>query len=267
MIRSRSTPVLVILALLLLPVLAAAQEEGPMPLTWAWMMHVKPGAEIQFEKAFDTYDKPILDRLVAEGTAISWALGYELAGPGGYDCVAWVTAPDWASIGKIEAAFEARYEGMSEEDLAEMLSDWNEAIEHGQEQTQLLQHTTFKAVPDADWKYLRLTAVTVRPGHGSDAVDMWKSFWMPVYDQLLESGVIAGYGMIEQAIHADSSFTHESWITFKELANLDQFEKAIEAAYEELSKGDGVARKAAWLQIFVPEAHFDRLIRVWKRSQ
>jgi hypothetical protein len=266
MIRSRPTFVLVMAALLLLPTLAAAQE-GPMPMTWVGMMQVKPGADLQFEKAFDTYEKPLLDQLVADGKATSWALGYELAGPGGYDYVFWITVSGWAGIGAVEAMSDQRWEGMSEEELAQMLAGWTDAIEPGADQTQLLRHTVFKANPDADWKYLRLTAVTVKPGHGGDVVKMWKSYWAPVYDQLLESGVIAGYGMVEQAIHSDSSFTHESWITFNDLANLDQFEKAFEAADAEVSEGDGVARKAAFMKMFKPEAHFDRLIRVWKKSE
>jgi hypothetical protein len=267
MIRYRLTTVVVTATLMCLAPLAAAQEEGPTPLTWVRMMQVKPGADLLFEKAFDTYEKPLCDQLVADGTAISWALGYELAGPGGYNYVFWINAPDWASIGKIETAFDTLWEGRSEEDLAQMIADWTEALEPGGDQTQLLQHTVFKANPDADWKYLRLTAVTVKPGHGDDVVKMWKSFWAPVYDQLLESGVIAGYGMVEQAIHSDSSFTHESWITFNDLANLDQFEKAFETAYEQISAGEGVARKAAFMKMLQSEAHFDRLIRLWKKSE
>ena len=267
MIRSRIATIVVTVTLVCLPMLAAAQEEGPKPLSWVGMIQVKPGASPQFEKAFDAYEKPLLDQLVADGKAMSWALGYEMAGPGGYDYVFWVTVPDWAGIGDVEAAFETRYEGLSEDEAMAMVADWAAAIEPGSDQTQLLQHTVFKANPDAEWKYLRLTAVTVKPGHDSDAMKMWKSFWLPVYDQLLESGVIAGYGMVEQAVHSDSSFTHESWITFNDLANLDQFEKAFEAAYEEISEGDGVARMAAYLQMFEADAHFDRLIRVWKQSE
>lgn len=266
MFRSRLTPVLVTAALLLLPTFAAAQEEAT-PLTWVGMIQIKPGADLQFEKAFDKYDKPIVDQLVADGKAISWALGWEMAGPGGYDYVFWITVPNWAGISAVEAAFDARWEGMSEEELSKMLETSKEVSEPGDGQFQLLRHTVFKSNPDADWKYLRLTAVTVKPGHGSDAMKMWKSFWGPTYDQLLESGVIAGYGMIEEAIHTDSGFTHQSWIIFNDLANLDQFEKAFEAADEEVSKGDGVARKAAYLKMFKTEAHFDRLIRVWKKSE
>jgi hypothetical protein len=267
MFRSRFTTVIVTVALMCVPILAAAQEEEPKPLTWAVMIKIKPGTDLQFEKFFETYNKPICERLVADGTAISWALGWELAGPGGYHYVFWINAPDWAGIGKIEAAFDARWEGVSEEEVAQMIAEWTEFSEPDGEQAQFLEHTVFKANPDADWKYLRLTAVTVKPGHGGDVVKMWKSFWAPVYDQLLESGVIAGYGMVEQAIHSDSSFTHESWITFNDLANLDQFEKAFEAAYEQISAGEGVARETAFMKMLEPESHFDRLIRVWKKSE
>jgi hypothetical protein len=253
-------------ALMLLPALAAAQDE-PEPLTWVGMMQVKPGADLLFEKAFDKYNKPLLDQLVADGKAMSWGLGYELAGPGGYDLVLWITVPGWAGIGAVEAMFDERWEGMSEEELTDMFEDWMAAVEPGDDQTQLLRHKVFKANPDADYKYLRMSAYTVKPGHGEDLMKGYKSFWVPINNQLLETGVISGYGMIEQAVHSDSSFTHEAWITLDSLADLDKVEKAIGEANEMLSEGDSVARKIAFMKMVKPDAHYCRLIRVWKHSE
>jgi len=264
--RSRLTSVLVMAALLLLPMLVAAQE-GPTLLTWAGTIKVKPGAGALFEKAFEKYDKPLLDQLVADGKATSWSLGYELAGPGGYDYIFWVNASGWAGIGDIEAAFEARYEGLSEEELAAMIEDWTAAVDPGDDQTLLLRHTILEANPDADSKYLRLSHHTVKPGHGGDLMKMYKSFWVPIYGQLLEAGVISGYGMAEQAVHSDTSFTHEAWIMFDSLAALDKVDQAIDEAYAEMSDGDGVARHIAFMKMVNPEAHFDRLIRVYKHSE
>lgn len=266
MIRSRGTPVLVMAALILLPTIAAAQEE-PMLLTWAGMVNIKPGADPQFEKAFEKYSRPLLDQLVADGKATSWALGYELAGPGGYDYVMWVNALGWAGIGGIEAAFDSQYEGLSEEGLAAMIEGWAAAIEPGNDQTLLLRHTVFNASSDAESKYLRLSHYTVKPGYGGDLMKMYKSFWVPIYNQLVETGVISGYGMAEQAVHSDSSFTHEAWITFSSLAALDKVDQAIEEAWAEVSDGDGVARKIAFMKMVKPEAHFDRLIRIWKHNE
>ena len=141
MIRSRMTAVLVMAALLLLPTLAAAQE-GPLPMTWAGMFKIKPGTEIKFEKTFEKYEKPLLDQLVADGKATSWGLGYEMAGPGGYDFAIWITAPGWAGIGDIEAMFDSRYEGMSEEELAAMIEDWVAAIDPEDDQTLIVLHHT-----------------------------------------------------------------------------------------------------------------------------
>ena len=266
MIRSRLTSVLVVTAMLLLPTLVAAQE-GPMPLTWVGMFKVKAGAEPQFEKAFEKYDKPLFDQLVADGKATGWGFGYELAGPGGYDYVLWITMPGWAAMGTVEAAFDARYGEMSEEELAAMFEDWNSAVEHGTEKFQLLRHTVFQANPDADYNYLRLGAYTIKPGHGGDVMKMYKSFMVPIYDKLLEDGVISGYGMVEQAVHSDSSFTHESWITFNSLADLENYEKAFMEADAEVSKGDGVARELAFMKMVKHDSHFDRLIRVSKRNE
>jgi len=264
--RSRLMSVLVMAALLLLPALAAAQE-GPMPLTWVGMVKVKPGANPLFEKAFEKYDKPLFDQLVADGKAASWGFGYELAGPGGYDYVMWITMSGWAGMGDVEAAFDARYEGLTEEELGAMMEEWVAAVDPGSQQIQLLRHTVFQANPDADYNYLRIGAYTFKPGHEGDVVKMYKSFMVPIYDKLLENGVISGYGMAEQAVHSDSSFTHEAWITFANLADLENYEKAFMEADAEVSKGDGVARKLAFMKMVQQDGHIDRLIRVSKHSE
>jgi len=266
MIRSRWISVFVMAALMLLPALAAAQDE-PEPLTWVGMFEIKPGADVQYEKVFEKYDKPLFDQLIADGKAMSWGLGYEMAGPGGYDYVIWITVPGWAGIGAVEAMFDERYEGMAEEELTSMIEEYVAVAEPGTQQTQLLRHEVFNANPDTDYKYLRLSAFTVKAGHGGDFLKMYKSFVAPVQAQLLESGVIAGYGFISQAVHSDSSFTHETWMTFSDLAALDEYEKAFGKSYEEISGGDEVARKTAFMKMMKPDAHYDRLIRVWKHSE
>ena len=236
-----------------------------MPLTWVGMDTVKPGTGMQYPALFAKYNKPLLDQMVADGIALGWGLGYELAGPGGFNYVVWVTMPGWAGMGAVEAAFDARYEGLSEEEQETMIAEWMAVMEPGEEKYQLLRHTVFNANPDARIKYLRLSNFTVKPGYDSEVSKMYKSFMVPVYDQLLKEGAIAGYGLIEQAIHSDSSFTHEAWITFAELADLEKVEKAFMGA--EVSDGDEVARDLAFLKMMQHEAHYDRLIRVIMQNE
>lgn len=257
--RYRVFPIIVMAALLLLPALVSAQD-GPMPLTWVGMDKVKPGMAMQYPALFAKYNKPMLDQMVADGIATSWGVGYELAGPGGFNYIVWITMPGWAGMGAVEAAFDARYEGLSEEEQETMMSEWLEVMETGEEQYMLLRHTVFNGNPDAKFKYLRLSNYTAKPGYGSDVTKMYKSFVEPVYDELLKDGAIAGYGLIEQAIHSDSTFTHEAWITFAELADLEKVEKAF--MEQEVSDGDEVARDLAFNKMFESDAHYDRLIRV-----
>jgi hypothetical protein len=147
-----------------------------------------------------------------------------------------------------------------------MIEDWAAVIEPGAEQVQLLRHLVVNANPEADNKYLRLSYYTTTPGHGDDLMKMYKSFWVPIYDRLLEAGVIGAYGMVEQAVHSDSSFTHLSWFEVNSLADLDEVDKAVAEASAEVSEGDGVARKLAFMKMVEPDGHYCRLIRVWKHG-
>ncbi len=257
--RYRGFPIIVMAALIMLPALVTAQD-GPMPLTWVGMDKVKPGMAMKYPALFAKYNKPMLDQMVADGIATSWGVGYELAGPGGFNYLVWITMPGWAGMGAVEAAFDARYEGMSEEEQETMMSEWLAVMETGDEQYMLLRHTVFNGNPDAKFKYLRLSNFTVKPGYDSEVSKMFKSFVAPVYDQLLKDGAIAGYGLIEQAIHSDHTFTHEAWITFGELADLEKVEKAF--MEQEVSDGDEFARDLAFKKMFDSSAHYDRLIRV-----
>lgn len=257
--RYRVFPIIVMAALILLPALVTAQD-GPMPLTWVGMDKVKPGKGMEYPALFAKYNKPLLDRMVADGTALGWGVGYELAGPGGFNYLVWITMPGWAGMGAVEAAFDANYEAMSEDERESMMAEWMEVMETGDEKYMLLRHTVFNASPDAKYKYLRLSNFTVKPGHDSDLNKMFKSFVAPVYDQLLKDGAIAGYGLIEQAVHSDPTFTHEAWITFGELADLEKVEKAFKE--QEVSDGDEVARDLAFMKMMEHDAHYDRLIRV-----
>lgn len=261
--RMASALVIVVVGVLLVPTVGAA-DDGPMPLTWVGMVKLNPGTGPQFEQAFEKYNRPLFDQMVADGKAMSWGLGYELAGPGGFDYVMWITMPGWAGMGAVEAAFDAQYESLSEEELATMIADWTAVTQPGENHNDLLRHTVFKGTPGADFKYLRLSAYTVNPGYGEDLMNMYKSFNVPTYEKLLEEGVISGYGMIQQAVHSDTSFTHEAWITFAELADLEKVEKAFDE--REISDGDEAARDIAFRKIMKTDSHFDRLIRVTKHS-
>lgn len=257
--RYRVFPIIVMAALILLPASGSAQD-GPMPLTWVGMDKVKPGMAMEYPALFAKYNKPMLDKMVADGIATSWGVGYELAGPGGFNYLVWITMPGWAGMGAVEAAFDANYEGMPEEEREAMMAEWMAVVETGNEQYMLLRHTVFNGNPDAKFKYLKLSNYTAKPGHGSDVTKMYKSFVEPIYAQLMKDGAIAGYGLIEQAIHSDPTFTHEEWITFGELADLEKVEKAF--MEQEVSDGDEIARDLTFNKMFESDAHYDRLIRV-----
>lgn len=265
-IRSSLVSFLFTVILTLLPSVAASQEEGPMPMTWFRMVKTKPGAGPNFEKTFEKYEQPLLDRLVADGTALSWGLGFELVGPGGFDYLVWVNALGWAGIGEVQAVFDARRENMSEGELGKMTEDWMAVIEPGEEPSQVLRHVVVDGNPDVQPNYLHMSYHTARPGNSDDLIKIYRSFSVPVYAGLLETGVITAYGMVEQAVHSDSSFTHLAWIEFESLADLDKVERAFVNTDAEVSEGDGVVRKLAFMGIVQPEAHYCRLIRKLKQG-
>jgi hypothetical protein len=243
--------------------MTAAAQDGPPPLTWVNTLEVHTGAGQQFMQMVREYDAPILEQLAADGTIMSWGVGAQMAGPPGLDYAMWVTVPSWASFAKVEQAFDEARSSMSEDDMASMIETWKTAVKEGSDHAQIIRHVVFEADPDAaPPKYLRLSVYTAKPGAGSDMMKMYEAYIQPTYQSLLDDGVIGGYGVAMQAVHTDSSWTHEAWIVCDDFADMDAIDQAFMQADAEASEGEMAAREAAFMAMGDYAAHYDRLLRV-----
>jgi len=109
------------------PVAASAR---PYSTVGSWQ--VKRGKGEEFRKGFDKYEKPVLDKLLADGVILGYMLVTEAvhsAAPGKY----WlsVVTPSLASEDKIEAAFRADEAKRSELERAALQREFEELTEAG----------------------------------------------------------------------------------------------------------------------------------------
>ncbi len=87
---------------------ASTLPAGVLPFTRYFFAKVKPGKGDDFRKAWEKYNKPVLDKLVADGVVLGYGLDVEeVRTSGEFTHFAWIDTKDLAAMDKIRAAFIA----------------------------------------------------------------------------------------------------------------------------------------------------------------
>lgn len=89
---------------------------GTLPYTAYSSVRVKPGKAAAYRSAWEKYNKPIYDKLVADGVVLEYGLGVEaVKTTDDFTHFLWVVTKDLASRDTIRAAFLAYQDSLSEE--------------------------------------------------------------------------------------------------------------------------------------------------------
>ncbi len=89
---------------------------GTLPYTAYSSVKVLPGKAGDYRRAWEKYNKPVYDKLVADGTVLAYGLGVEaVKTTDDFTHFLWVGTKDLASRDKVRAAFIANRDSLSEE--------------------------------------------------------------------------------------------------------------------------------------------------------
>jgi hypothetical protein len=90
---------------------------GLLPYTRFNFVKVKPGKAAEYRKAWEKYNKPILDKLMADGVILVYGLAVEdIRTSGEFTHFTWYDMKDLASMDKIRAAFISDRDHRSQEE-------------------------------------------------------------------------------------------------------------------------------------------------------
>ena len=242
-----------------IPVVAQGAGE---PITWLWHVTAKPGKWMDLEKAAEKYDKPVLDKLVADGVITSWGLAYQLAGPPDQSYMYWVAGNDWAAMGKMWKAFEDNYKAMKEADRKASMDAFLGATVPEKESSSVVRQVVFKGTPGVKPVYLWQMIHKVKPGHGRAATAMFKEYDVPVLDKLLAAGTICAYGASVPEVLTGSGWTHSFWVMFTDMAQLDAITKAYMEDFATRSESVNEAMMANWIAMNDMDARWDSLMQI-----
>jgi hypothetical protein len=89
---------------------------GSKPYTWIFSAKVKPGHDDDYVKLWKQYSKPVLDKMIEDGTVSAYGLSIqEVRTTDKFTHFMWMTIPDFASYEKARSTYMASYGERSEE--------------------------------------------------------------------------------------------------------------------------------------------------------
>jgi len=98
---------------------SAASPAGLLPTTRYNFVKVKPGKGAEYRRTWEKYNKPVLDKLLADGTILAYGLSAEeVKTEGEFTHFSWTATSNLAAADKVVAAFAADRGRRSEEERA-----------------------------------------------------------------------------------------------------------------------------------------------------
>ena len=103
--------------------LSSSAPAGVLPYTRFNFLKVRPGKGGDFRKTWEKYNKPIFDKLLADGVVLAYGLAVEeIRTDGEFTHFVWYDVKDLASFDKVRAAFLADRDRRSQEEQDSMTS-------------------------------------------------------------------------------------------------------------------------------------------------
>ena len=118
---------------------------GTLPYTHYASVKVRPGKGAEYRRTWEKYNKPVLDKLVADGTVLAFGLAVEaLKTTGDFTHFTWVATKDLASRDKVRTAQLANQNSLSEETRAAITAQFVETIDSDASRQGIARSLIFK---------------------------------------------------------------------------------------------------------------------------
>jgi hypothetical protein len=107
-----------------------APPAGVLPWTRYNYVKVKPGKGGDYRKVWEKYNKPVFDKLVADGVVLAYGLAVEeVRTDGDFTHFVWYATKDLAAFDKVRAAFTADRDKRSQEEQDAITAEFLKTIE------------------------------------------------------------------------------------------------------------------------------------------
>jgi hypothetical protein len=124
---------------------AAKVPAGVQPYTRYNSVKVLPGKGSAYRQAWEKYNKPVLEKALAEGAIIAYGLGVEeLKTTGSWTHFAWYMAKDLASLDKVRVLYNADRAGRSQDERDAITAAFRELTDPDASRSMITRSTVFK---------------------------------------------------------------------------------------------------------------------------
>jgi hypothetical protein len=121
---------------------------GVLPITRYNFVKVKPGKGADYRRTWEKYNKPVFDKLVAEGVLLAYGLAAEeVKTDGDFTHFIWVATANMAGLDKIGAAFAADRAKRTEDERNTISELFSSALEPDKSRSLVTQSRIFKLAP------------------------------------------------------------------------------------------------------------------------
>ena len=206
---------------------------------------------------FDANTKPVLEKLAAAGTLISWGVFETIVHtPDGYTHGVWWSATSYAGIEKARLELVKSASGSSSLTAATAHRDY------------YLRSIAGGGKPGSGEGYLTVSSYLLKAGKAQEWKQLWEKNSKPLFDELVGKGALVGYSIDVEDVHTDSPMWRMV-VTLSPSAEADDaFVTASNAANAKLTPQERTTRALMMEALLEPGAHRDlyaRVIRYWRK--
>jgi hypothetical protein len=127
---------------------SGAPPAGLLPFTRYGFLKVKPGKGAEYRRTWEKYNKPVYDKLLADGVVLAYGLAVEeVKTDGDFTHFTWVATANMAAADKIVAAFAADRDRRSEEERTAIADHFTSLIEPDQSRAIVTRSRIFRLPP------------------------------------------------------------------------------------------------------------------------
>ena len=122
---------------------------GVLPITRYNFIKVKPGKAADYRRTWEKYNKPVFDKLVADGVILAYGLANEaIKTDGDFTHYVWMATANMAGLDKIAAAFAADRERRTEAERNSITQEFTDVTEPDKARSIVTRSRIFRvAVP------------------------------------------------------------------------------------------------------------------------
>jgi len=123
-------------------------KPGVLPVTRYNFVKVKPGKGPDYRRTWEKYNKPVFDKLVADGVVLAYGLAAEdVKTDGDFTHFVWIATADMAAADKVGPAFAADRARRSEKERNEITEAFLDATEPDKARSIITRSRIFKLAP------------------------------------------------------------------------------------------------------------------------